>query len=368
MKKLRFPKPAADQKAYNETMQKGFKAFPKRFENFQKHQRAMRGAKLDYMPIKIDIENVSRCNLNCDMCQISAFSNRKRAEDLSFVDFKRILDEQIGVYELKLQGIGEPFLQDDFIEMVRYATSKNIWVRTTTNATLLHKNDIYKKIIDVLVGEIQFSIDGATKETYERIRRGAHFEQVVENCKLINSYCRLQGVDKTRMWVLLQKDNFHELHLFPAIAKELGFKRLTISMDVSVWGSEQWAQKNEEKKISDRLAQSDVDSLLEDARNLGIDLSFWDISTKYSKDNICPWPFERAFISSDKKVVPCCMIGNPDICNIGALGSFESVWNSEDYQSFRNAHLAGAIPKVCIYCYEQSQLNNKEVCAKENKI
>ncbi|MFC1593811.1 radical SAM/SPASM domain-containing protein [Candidatus Omnitrophota bacterium] len=355
MKKLTFPRPSADMSAYNAVIERGFKNYPSRYENLEQFKKSQRLAKLEYLPMKIDIENVSRCNLNCDMCQISSFSNRKRADDLSFDDFRRILDEQIGVFELKLQGIGEPFLQDDFLEMVRYASSKDIWVRTTTNATLLHKSDNYKRIIDALAGEIQFSIDGATKETYERIRKGARFEQVVENCMLINRYCDSKKVDKTRMWVLLQKDNFEELKMFPALAKTLGFKRLTISMDVSVWGSEQWAEKNKEKKVADRLTQSDIDVLLETAREIDLDLTFWDISTKYSNENICPWPFERAFISSDKKVVPCCMVGNPDIFSLGSLGNFGKIWNSEKYQHFRQSHLEMNILEVCTFCYTNSK-------------
>ena len=32
--------------------------------------------------------------------------------------------------------------------MTKYLRSKNIWVRTVTNASLLHKSDFFKKLID----------------------------------------------------------------------------------------------------------------------------------------------------------------------------------------------------------------------------
>lgn len=96
----------------------------------------------------------------------------------------------------KIQGIGEPFLHKDFIQMVEYASSRDIWTRSTTNATILHqKNENYKKIIDAGIGELQISVDGTTKESYELIRKGAHFERMIENCKLINSYCSSLGVE-----------------------------------------------------------------------------------------------------------------------------------------------------------------------------
>lgn len=351
MKDIKFPKPSPDLKAYNETIDRGFKMFPRRYQNYLIYKDFARSPKVSHMPIKLDIENVNRCNLKCEMCQVSTFKNQKRSDDLSLGDFKNILDKQYGVFEIKIQGIGEPFLHEDFIKMVEYASSKSIWVRSTTNATLLHKKENYKKIIDANIGELQISVDGVTKETYEKIRKNGSFQKVVENCKLINDYCGSIGTNKTRMWVLLQQDNFHELNTFPEFAKELGFKRLTISMDVNGWGSKEWTYKNEQRRVNDKIIQNNINELLIKATKFSIDLSFWDIATKYSKENPCPWPFERSYISSDKKVVPCCMIGNPEIYNFGELGEFEDIWNSQRYIQFREAHLSGKVPSVCKYCY-----------------
>jgi pyrroloquinoline quinone biosynthesis protein E len=352
MKEVQFPEPKADLKSYEETIQRGFKRFPERFSNYQKYKGNGHVSKIEHLPAKMDFENVSRCNLRCEMCQMTAFDKGKRADDMAFDDFKRMLDSLEGVFEIKIQGIGEPFLGKDFTQMVEYANNKDIWTRSTTNATILDRNDNYRRIIDAGIGEIQISVDGTTKTTYEGIRRNAKFEKVAHNCELINKYCDELSIDKTRMWVLLQNENFDELEKFPAFAKELGFKRLTISMDVNGWGNEKKTEENRPKNVSHRITQKDIDGLLAESKALDIDLSFWDITTKYTGKNPCPWPFERAFISSDKKVVPCCMIGNPDIYSFGTLGDFNEIWNSGQYEKFRSAHLSGNIPGVCKYCYE----------------
>ena len=80
---------------------------------------------------------------------------------------------------------------------------------------------------------------------------------------------------------------------------------------------------------------------------------------KYSQkeNNICPWPFSRLYISSDNRVVPCCIIGNPDIyefenCeNISISEKIKKIWDSNDMNEFREAHLRGEIPEVCKFCY-----------------
>ena len=91
MNALKFPLPKPDIAAYNEILQHGLDKYPQRKDNFNLHKICSRNIHIKYMPIKMDIEPVSRCNLNCDMCQMATFKNRKRAEDLSFDDFKDIL-------------------------------------------------------------------------------------------------------------------------------------------------------------------------------------------------------------------------------------------------------------------------------------
>ena len=44
---------------------------------------------------------------------------------------------------------------DVFFEMIQYARARQIWVRTTTNASLLHAKDNYRKLVDSGVNEIQ---------------------------------------------------------------------------------------------------------------------------------------------------------------------------------------------------------------------
>jgi len=116
--------------------------------------------------------------------------------------------------------------------MIEYARKKLIWVRTTTNGSLLHLNDNYKKLVDTGVHDINISIDGATKDVYEAIRVGGKYEQIVENCRLINTYNNKGRKTIIRAWVVLQKKNKHQLLDFPAFFSGLGFKEtLEIAKD-----------------------------------------------------------------------------------------------------------------------------------------
>jgi MoaA/NifB/PqqE/SkfB family radical SAM enzyme len=357
---LPAPHPAAGIEAYERERSLALSSDPRRKANYDAYLRSRRrGARVDYLPIKLDIENVSRCNFRCTMCIVADWPKGQRAEDMSLANFKRLIDEQYGLLEIKLQGVGEPTMQrDDFFEMIRYARSKHIWVRTTTNASLLHLRDNYKKLIDSDVNEVQISIDGATKEVFEGIRVGSHFESVLRNCKLINAYSRERGVRRTKMWTVVQQGNHLQLGALVEMAAELGFTSQVFSLELIGWGVDKWNERNAQASAEHELRPESLKALIDKASALGVTLAFWNATDKYRIDKVehlCPWPFERAFVSSDLRVVPCCMIGNPDVHQIGSKledgQGFTATWMSADFSEFRQAHLDGRIPQVCRGCY-----------------
>ncbi len=356
-RRTQLPRPYPDPAAYQENMRLALAGDPRRRENYERYQRNKWSATPDFLPIKLDIENVSRCNFRCTMCQVSDWGpTYQRGADMSLEDFKRLIDEQYGLVEVKLQGIGEPLLaRDTFFEMIKYARSKHIWVRTTTNASLLHFQDNHKKLIASGVNEVQISFDGATKATFEQIRRGSKFELVVANCKLINGYCNERGLLKTRMWVVVQRHNMGELFQFIPLAAEMGFKRLTFSLELTDWGQQSWSEKNKAVTVEDLVTPEMAHEAIAWGKEHGVEVTWWDITDKYSTesvDTLCRWPFERAFVSSDMRIVPCCIIGNPNVADLGDARQFTKTWQGEAFREFREAHLKGQIPSYCQLCYK----------------
>ncbi|MBM4437592.1 MAG: radical SAM protein [Actinobacteria bacterium] len=357
LRRLPQPEPMPNAAAYRRERWLALATSPRRLLNYVKYTRSSRrSARVHYLPIKLDIENVSRCNFHCTMCQVSAWPKFKRAEDMTFEDFKRLIDQQYGLVEIKLQGMGEPTLgRETFYRMIRYARSKHIWVRTVTNASLLHVNDNYRKIIDAGTNEVQISIDGATKSTFEKIRRGSNFELVVKNCTMINRYCQEQGLRRTKMWVVVQRDNVGELLPLADLCAEMGFTSLVYSLNLTDWGQERWREANSEATVEREVTLELVKKVITRCEDRGIRVGFWNITSKYSARDVrklCPWPFERAYVSSDMRIVPCCMLANPDVSELGSARDFSTQWQAETYVEFRQAHLDGCVPKVCRGCYE----------------
>ncbi len=99
--------------------------------------------------------------------------------------YKRIIDEcsdhKCG--DIHLHNFGEPLLDKNLAEHVRYAKKKGIKkVTIFSNGALLTTNKA-KELLDAGLDEIKISFDGASKEEFEKIRIPLKFENIVTNTK-----------------------------------------------------------------------------------------------------------------------------------------------------------------------------------------
>lgn len=346
--------PYVDKFSYEMTYFKGFVQYPHRLKNYIISKNEEFSTIRTHLPTIMDLEPNSTCNFRCTMCQVSNWENGKRADDMSLEDFKEFCDENNHFTEVKLHGMGEPLLHKKYFEMLEYLSSQHIWTRTSINGSLLHIKENYKKLIDAGIGEVQCSFDGATKEVYEKIRVNSNFERVVENFTLLNTYANTKNRPYTRMWALIQKSNRHQIVDFVELAVKMNFKRLSFSISLNDWGREEWNQNNKEQQAN-RLSMQEHQTLIELSKKYDIDITLWEQESSYStkdKNTLCSWVFNRPYISSDLKVVPCCMIADPSVVNFGESNDFSNVWNNEKYQNFRQLHLDGDIPQCCKNCYK----------------
>lgn len=79
---------------------------------------------------------------------------------------------------------GEPYLNPDFLEMVKYASEKNIYTATSTNAHYL-TDEAARKTVESGLDRLIISIDGTTQDVYEQYRIGGKLDKVIEGTKNI---------------------------------------------------------------------------------------------------------------------------------------------------------------------------------------
>ena len=145
-------------------------------------------------PLHLDIETTSYCNIECGMCprtiQMKAGNDYLPGHDqeIPMPLYKKIIDEssENGLCSIKFQYLSEPLTDSMIIDRIKYAKQKGIFdTMFNTNATLLTEEMSYA-LLESGLDDIFFSVDSIIPEKFNKIRKGAEFNQVVENLSLIH--------------------------------------------------------------------------------------------------------------------------------------------------------------------------------------
>ena len=130
--------------------------------------------------------------------------------------FNKIIDEVYDYCELAvLHNDGEPLMNAHLADMIKYAKQHNIKTMISTNVTLLNQ-DLAADLIEAGLDIIIFAIDGSKKETYEKIRKGAQYEKVINNVLgVINKKKELKRKNPFIIVQLIEMEqNMHEIQQF----------------------------------------------------------------------------------------------------------------------------------------------------------
>lgn len=149
-----------------------------------------RECELPELPENIFIEIFMGCNLRCRMCPVPNSKDRmegRKFSKMTIEAFEKIIGQVSDKpRKLWLNQLGEPLLNSNILDFVRIAKSKGHHVAFTTNGTRM-TNILAKNLLSIGLDEIVFSFDGYKKETYEKIRIGAKYEEVISNIKTFSS-------------------------------------------------------------------------------------------------------------------------------------------------------------------------------------
>lgn len=154
------------------------------------------------MANNICIGTINLCNLECIMCQQHNKELRKKVGGNGFFDKKQVLDAS-AVYRvidylaedvqfdttLSFVATGEILLDKRLPDFIAYGKSKGIpRIAIITNGVLLEEQCI--RLLDAGLNSITISIDGATPETYYKIR-GTDLAQVERGVRKSVEYARV---------------------------------------------------------------------------------------------------------------------------------------------------------------------------------
>ena len=294
---------------------------PKKFEHIPECFGIKEGA--EDFPLMCVLSFIYVCNASCPNCPYNNSSIRDKYKDALIMPvklFKRIATEcgRYGSY-LRISGGGEPMMHPQAVELFLYAKKKNAKIGLITNGSIFTVAKL-EKLISAQIDVIEFSVDAADEDTYNKVRPGLSWSKLNEN---VANAVKIRDALKSNTKI---------------IASAIDQKDVNIQDIKDYW--------------EDRVDNLQIRKYLTwgyNKDNSGDSAPYLDTNDKIP----CPWLFERLNIDSRGAVTLC----GEDIafdCAFANVNdkSIKDIWKSPEFEKFRRLHLEkrGDEIEICSTC------------------
>lgn len=295
------------------------------------------------LPISLAIEPTTACNLRCPECPSGLRSFTRPTGRLDLDAHHELINEisKTTTY-LTFYFQGEPYLNPDFLDMVRHAHQNRMYTATSTNAHFLDEATAEQTVRSGL-DRLIISIDGTTQDTYEAYRKDGKLQKVLEGTRnIIKKKKELGSATPAILWqFLVVKPNEHQIEEAENMAAEYGVDKIAFKT----------AQIYDYELGSPLIPTIDKYSRyrLQPDGTYAVKSKLLDHCWKMWSSCVITW---------DGKVVPCCFDKDAHY----TLGNsfqvaFSEVWNSKAYNDFRSTLLKGRSEiEMCKNCTEGTKV------------
>ncbi len=317
---------------------------------------ALKNTVLEAKPQGLIVTLTNRCNLRCKMC-----AQYKEPCELPAKTIREIRELLPCLVEITWLG-GEVFLADSFRELFTYAARfKKLRQTILTNGLLI--DAAWARLLTSASATIRYSLDGVTKDTYEKIRTGAAFEDLLKSVALINEHRhKNRKGTRTEICFTVMKSNYPELEPAMDFAAEQGFSAIAFNPVMGFNDEEDIFNRPDERARA--YFQNILPKLREKAGKYAIDLSYNlpalgssprgsappPVAARQSgagclfnpagRRLFCHLPWKHLRISGNKAQFDCyCLraVGNVE------ENSLEEIWNNGVAREYRKKILAGSL-------------------------
>lgn len=310
-----------------------------------------------FEPRYIETEVTNRCNMRCIHCtRTNHFLTGEKPLDIGFLSLEnyiRILDQFKYLDCVTLQGLGEPFLNPEIFDIIRYSKDRNLSVAITTNVSLLNE-EVSKKLIKSGINtkdNLTLSIDSFNTDSFEKMRPPIKLKKIIRNLETCTQICR----DKVNisLHLVVANENIDSLENYIRLADSFGIKQISFSdQNLDMAG-----EKKDTLQISNSTKlRETISRIISITTEKDVAFSYYKLDsntwTQKETKHPCWFLWSYPYITWDGYVTPCCARPYPKEFNFGNVfeTDFRKIWNSKKYRDFRKSFKSTAIPEICIGC------------------
>jgi MoaA/NifB/PqqE/SkfB family radical SAM enzyme len=279
-------------------------------------------------PIQVSVIVTNACNLKCVMCPYHSPVIRpthstdffKEVSTMEWSLMEKIANE-VGPLQVpvKIGNIEEPLLHPRIVDFIRLCREKGAPSAHITSNGLLLTEDKARELLEAGLTSIFISIDGATQETYKRIR-GANLEKVEQN---VNTLLRLrEEMDKP-------------VQVMVSFIRNEGVTKEEEDMFVAKW----------QNVVDGVMIYNLAEYVKGNARVAKINEATQTFMEEAGGRWTCLNPWQEIYLLPDGRVYYCCeTVSKLAHDNLVSMGDYHTqtipeVWNGEVFRSLRKALL-----------------------------
>jgi len=293
-------------------------------------------------PVVMQIEPTNMCNLQCPLCPVAQKKLQRESRHMRLEEFQKIVDDvQDHVLLLVLWDWGEPLMNPEFPQMVRYAADRDIRTVTSTNAHFLNDDNRVGEILSSGLSTLIVAIDSVHADIYRKYRKKGSLEKALSGLhKVIEIKKRIGSSTTINFRMVVMRQNEHEVAEIERMARRIGADVFSIKTVHPAHGEvgldREFVPKNPRY------------------RRLEYQPGTWE---RVPVDQDCERPWIMANIFSDGSVVPCCYDFDATMKVGNAIEEpFRKIWNGPAFVEMRKRILSDR--KNILHC-SQCLINYK---------
>jgi MoaA/NifB/PqqE/SkfB family radical SAM enzyme len=226
----------------------------------------------------------------------------------------------------------------------------------STNGKLLTP-EVYERYAAAGIGYIQLSIDAATKELYETMRRGGSFDELVANLDGVAALRRRAKGRQPRLHLatVISRQNYRQLPLLAEFAKRYGFCLWYINVEYPHNPGRDALRLTAKDMAELEVIRAEIirhyGSYYATAFDAAIGMHLEEREERFDQKApvYCTVPWQRFELKANGEVKVCPYFHEP-ICSMNGRSLME-VWNGPEFRRIRRTFATGTdIPSYCVHC------------------
>jgi len=281
------------------------------------------------------------------MCPREILEPRRQNRDISWEEFRRIVDSFPSPEMITICGIAEPLLHENACEMLDYVAGRGAKPVLITNGTLIDEK-LARRIFKSKVAKITVSFHALSPQLSQGAERAAAFETMLGILTLMSRVRKEEGSQAHLLVnLVIMNNNADQIPDVAARVAATGVDQVAGLRLLTVNGAA------EDIKATDQQ----IERLIQFKRSKparAMQFEFWD-----SGGAFCDELWTSCFVHANGDVFPCdgYLYDRPPMGNL-LRQTLDEIWHNNPYRTLRIEKMTGRM-ESCTYCSKGGALESR---------